>query len=60
MIALSDTPPSKEEGADVDGAVEAEGVAISVRGRFGQSWASLRLTVVASMAHMTKKWSNMG
>ena len=50
MMALRDIPPADEEGAEVDGAVEAGGVAISVQGRLGLSCASLHRTVVASMA----------
>ena len=52
------TPPVEEEGPDVDGAVEAGEIAVS--NRLKHSYASLRLTVVASMAHMTWKWSKMG
>ena len=37
MTALKVTPPTKEEGADVDGAKNAGGVAISVHGRFDRS-----------------------
>ena len=55
MIASRVTPPAEEEEADVDGAEEADGVTISVCGYFGRSWASLRLMIVASMAHMTEK-----
>ena len=36
------TPPVKDEGAEVDRAEEAEGVAVSVRGRLDWSWALLR------------------
>ena len=36
-------------------AEEARRVAVSVRGRFGRSWASLRLTIAASMAYMTER-----
>ena len=35
MMAFRITPPIEEEGAKVDGAKEAEGVAVSVHGRFG-------------------------
>ena len=37
MTALRVTPPTDEEGAYVEGAEEAGGVIVSVRGRFGQS-----------------------
>ena len=60
MIASRVTPPAEEEGADVDGVKEAGGVVVSVCGHFGRSWALLRLTVAASMAHMTEKWSETG
>ena len=44
MMVANVTPPLKKKGAEVDGAEEARGVAISVHGHFGRSWASLRLT----------------
>ena len=53
-------PPAEEEGVEVDGAEEAEGVAVSVRGRFGQSWASLYRTVATSMAQMTEICGDSG
>ena len=49
------TPPTKDEGAKVDGAVEAGGVAVSVCGYLSLSSASLRLAIAASMAHITVK-----
>ena len=55
MTASRVTPPAKEEEADVDGAEDAEGVTVSVHGRFGRNWALHRRTVAASMAHITKK-----
>ena len=60
MISLRVTPLVEEEGPDVDGVEEAEEVTVSVCGRLDWSWASLCLMVAASMAHMTKKWSNSG
>ena len=42
----------------MDGVEDAGGVAVSVRGHFGQSWASLRLTITASMAYITEKWED--
>ena len=48
------------KGVDVDGIERAGGVAISVHGHFGRSWASLHLTVAASMAHMTEKCVDSG
>ena len=56
MTALRVTPPAKEEGADVDGAKNAGGVAVSVCGCFGQNWALLHLMVTASMAHIAEKY----
>ena len=55
MTALKVTPPVDEEGADMEGVEEAGGVTTSVLGHFGQNWASLCLTVVASMAYITEK-----
>ena len=37
MTASSVTPPTEEEGAEVDGAKWVGGVVISVRGHFGPS-----------------------
>ena len=55
MMASSVTPPTEDEGAEVDGEVEARGVVVSVRGRLDLSCASLYQTVTASMAHNTLK-----
>ena len=60
MMALKVTPPAKKERVEVDGAEEAGRVIVSVRGRFGRSWASLRLTGFASMAHMTENCGDSG
>ena len=49
MIASKITLPVKEEGTDVDGAKGVEGVADP--DRLQHSYASLRLTITASMAH---------
>ena len=62
MTSPKDTSP-KEEGADADGVdwdgVELEeGAAESVC--CDRNWASLRLTVALSMAHMMEKWSDEG
>ena len=35
MMALRVTPPTEEEGEELDGAKETGGVAALVRGRFG-------------------------
>ena len=55
MTASRVTPLTDEEGVDVDEAKEARGVAVLICDRFDRSWASLRLTVVASMAHIAEK-----
>ena len=55
MIALRVIPPTKEEGAKVDGA-EGMGGAV-VLDHLECSYASLCLTVVVFMAHITWKWS---
>ena len=52
------TSTVEEEGADVDGLVEAGGIV--VLDRLERSYASLHLTVAASMAHMACKWLEMG
>ena len=48
----------EEEGADVDGAEEVGGA--TDPDSLEHSCASLRLTVVASIAPITGKWSDMG
>ena len=54
MTASSVTPPAEEEeGAKMDGAEWAREVAISVRDRFGRSWASLCQSDATLMAPMT-------
>ena len=60
MMVSSVTPLVEDEEAKVDGALEAEGVAIVVRGYLGRSCAALRQTVVTSMAHMNVKWRDLG
>ena len=55
MIASRVTPPTEEEGAEVDGAERVEGLANP--DRLERSYASLRLVVAASMANITWKWS---
>ena len=58
IIASSVTPPTKEEGAEVD---RAEGVRVAIDlDRLEHSYASLRLTIPASIAPMTEKWSEEG
>ena len=62
-MSLSDTSLVEEEGADVDGAerdgAEREGGAAEFDYR-DLNYASLRLTVAASIAHMTEKGSKEG
>jgi len=55
MTASRVTPPTDEEGANVERAEEAGGAAIYVCGHFSRSWASLRFTVAISMVHMIEK-----
>ena len=47
IMASSVTPPALDEGAEVDGAVEAGGAAICVWGRLNLNCASLRQIVAA-------------
>ena len=55
MMTLKVTPLAEDEGAEVDGAVEAGGVAVSIQGRLDLSCALLCRTVVASIAFITVK-----
>ena len=55
MMASRVTPPAEDKGAEVDGAVEAGGVAVSIRGRLGLSCAVLHLMVAMSMAPIMEK-----
>ena len=58
MIASRVTPPTEEEGAEVDG---AEGVGGAVDpDSLERSRTSLHLTVAVSMTHITWKWSETG
>ena len=62
MMSPKDTSPEEKgadaDGAERDGAKREKGVAESdCRDR---NWASLRLTVAESMAHMMVKWSEEG
>ena len=54
-MMASVTPPIEDEEAKVDGAVEARGVIVSVRGCLSLSCVLLRQTVAASMALITVK-----
>ena len=58
MIALGITLLAEEEGADVDGA-EGVGGAADLD-CLEQNYALLHLTVAASIAPITWKWSNKG
>ena len=60
MMALSVTPPTKDEGMEVDRVVEAGGAAVSVLGCLGRSCAALRQAVATSMAHLNVKWGDPG
>ena len=60
MTASRVTRPADEEGANVEGAEEAGGATVSIYGYFGRSWALFHLTVVAFMAHITKKYVDWG
>ena len=42
------------------GAEEAEGVAVSIYGHLGRSWAFLHLTIAASMAYKAEKCVDLG
>ena len=55
MMVSSVTPPAEEEGAEVDGAVEAGGAAICIWGYLERSCAKLRFTIAVSMEHIYKK-----
>ena len=58
MITSRVTPPAKVKGAKVDGA-EGVGGAADLD-HLKRNCASLRLTVVLSIAHITWKWSDTG
>ena len=63
MMSPSDTSLVKEEGANVDGVerdrAEHEGGATE-SDCYDPNYASLRLTVATSMAHIIEKWSEEG
>jgi len=58
MIASRVTPTTEEEGAEVDGAEEVGGA--TDPDRLERNCTSLHLTVAASMAYITWKWSETG
>ena len=68
MMALRVTPPAKDEVAEVEGEKEVEvegveevrGIAFSIHGHLGRSWASLYQTIAASMAHIMEKCVDSG
>ena len=53
MMALKVTPPSEEEGSEVEGIVRVVGLVVSIRGRFSQSWALLCRIEAALMEPIT-------
>ena len=55
-MVSSVTPPTEDEGAEVDGTVEAKGAIVCVWGHLGLSYASLCRTVAASMVPTMEKW----
>ena len=50
MMASRVTSPAEDEGAEVDGAIEVEGVIVSIRGHLSQSCALLYLMAATSIA----------
>ena len=52
MMTSSVSPPAEDEGAEVDGAIEARGAVVYVWGCLGLRFAVLCQTVAASMAHI--------
>jgi len=60
IMASNVTPPAEEEGAEEDGAVEAEGAVVCVWGYLGLNCVVLRQTVATSMAHIYEKWGDSG
>ena len=58
MIESRVIPPAEEKGMEVVGAKEMGGAAIP--NLLERGYASLRLTVATSMAHITWKWSETG
>ena len=55
MMASSVTPPAEDDGAEVDGVVEARGAVVCVWGYLGLSYAALRLAVAAFMSPIMEK-----
>ena len=60
MMASSVTPPAEDEGAKVDGAVDAGGAIVYVWGCLCLNCATLHRTVATSMAHIYVKWGDSG
>ena len=58
MIASKVIPPAEVEGKEVDGAKGVGGAV--VLNRLERNCVLLSLTVATSMAHITRKWSEMG
>ena len=60
MMASSVTLPVEEERVEKDGAVEAGGASMCVWGCLSLNCAMLHQTVAMSMAHVYKKWGDLG
>ena len=60
MMALRVTPPTEDEGAEVDGAKKAGRVVVSIWGHLDLSCTSLCQTIAASMALIIVKWGDSG
>ena len=58
MMALSVTPPAEEEGAEVDGVVEAGRAVVYIWGYLSLNCVVLHRTVAASMAFIYVKWGD--
>ena len=60
MMALSVTPPTEDEGAKVDGEIDAGGAVVCVWGYLSLNCAMLHRTVAIAMAHIYEKWEDIG
>ena len=58
MMTSSETPPTEDKGAKVDGVVKAGGA--TVQGYLGLSCAVLHRTIATTMAHMKEKCGDLG
>ena len=59
-MASSVTLPAEEERVEKDGAVEARGAAMCVWGYLSLNCDVLHRTLAMSMAHIYKKWGDLG